>query len=66
MRKLLTCQFGYHNQKTRHTQKKTYNRIDYIKVTFQQELKKEKEIKGQLGILKQYKVKRAVKRNVIV
>lgn len=40
--------------------------IDYTKVPFQQELKKEMQIKGQLRIFKQYKVKRAVKRNVIV
>lgn len=40
--------------------------IDYTKAPFQQELKKEKQIKGQPKIFKQYKVKRAVKRNVIV
>lgn len=48
------------------TQKELDKGIVYIKVTFQRELKKEKEMKRQPRIVKEYKAKRVVKRNVIV
>lgn len=48
------------------TQKELDKGIVYIKVTFQQELKKEKEMKRKPRIVKEYKAKRVVKRNIIV
>lgn len=53
------------SQSKNKTQKKSRYVTDYVKVTFQEELKKEKQMTEQLRIFKQYKVKRAVKRNAI-